>query len=145
MTTNKYTKLAADGSDLPPDAEGHQAVRVSNAMLAHSIIVTAAKAPKEMTFAQAKKWTESLEVNGWAWRLPTVEEAMFIPDRSKFPAIDKNFFPDFEEYEWIWTSTVDAEDPPSDCAWLVNLRPGYVYRGAQTLRSYVRAVRAGQL
>jgi hypothetical protein len=138
-----YTKLAADGSDLPADATGHQAVRVEHSMLVLPLIVTAQKSPEEMTWAAAKKWAESLAVNGWSWRLPTVEEAMFIPDRSKYPAIDKNFFPDFERYEWIWTSTVDAEDP-SDFAWLVNLHDGYVGRGNQSNHSYVRAVRAGQ-
>lgn len=138
-----YTKLAADGSDLPADATDHQAVRVEHSMLVLPIIVTAAKAPKQMTWANAKKWAESLTINGWSWRLPTVEEAMFIPDRSKYPAIDKNFFPDFEEYEWIWTSTVDAEDP-SDGAWVVYLRFGGVGRGDRAYHGYVRAVRAGQ-
>jgi hypothetical protein len=138
-----YTKLAADGTDLPADATDHQAVRISNPLLVHSIIVTAHHAPEEMTWAEAKKWAESLHVNGWSWRLPTVEEAMFIPDRSKFPAIDKEFFPDFEEYEWIWTSTIDAEDP-SVYAWGVALPYGYVARSLQASHSSVRAVRAGQ-
>jgi hypothetical protein len=138
-----YTKLAADGSDLPADATGHQAVRVENSMLVLPLIVTAMKAPKKMTWADAKKWAESLTINGWSWRLPTVEEAMFIPDRSKYPAIDKNFFPDFEGYEWIWTSTVDAEDP-SGCAWYVTLRSGDVARDSQSDHDDVRAVRAGQ-
>jgi hypothetical protein len=141
--TTIYTKLAADRSDLPADATGHQAVRVANVMMTHSIIVTAAKAPSEMNWEDAKKWAESLTINGWSWRLPTVEEAMFIPDRAKFPAVDKNFFPDFEGYEWIWTSTVDAEDP-SDYAWGVDLRNGAVARDGQTNQSDVRAVRAGQ-
>jgi hypothetical protein len=143
MSANNYTKLAADGTDLPADATGHLAVRVSNVMLAHSIIITAQKAPEEMTWEDAKKWAESLTINGWAWRLPTVEEAMFIPNRSKYPAVDKSFFPDFEEYEWIWTSTVDAEDP-SDYAWGVALHGGNVGRYSQTDHDDVRAVRAGQ-
>jgi hypothetical protein len=141
--TTIYTKLAADGSDLPADATGHQAVRIEHSMLVLPLIVTAMKAPKEMTWADAKKWAESLTINGWSWRLPTVEEAMFIPDRSKYPAIDKNFFPEFEGYEWIWTSTVYAE-VPSVYAWLVNLHYGDVNRSYQTYRYYVRAVRAGQ-
>lgn len=141
--TTFYTKLAADGTDLPPDATGHQAVRVSNPMLAHSIIVTAFHTPKEMSWKQAKKWAEELDTNGWSWRLPTVEEAMLIPDRSKYPAIDKNFFPDFEEYEWIWTSTPDAE-VPSGYAWYVSLHYGYVNRDYQSFHNPVRAVRAGQ-
>lgn len=139
-----YTKLSADGSDLPADAAAdHKAVRIEHSMLVLPIVVTAHHAPKEMNWKAAKKWAESLDTNGWSWRLPAVEEAMFIADRSKYPAIDKNFFPDFDGYEWIWTSTVDAEDP-SDVAWLVDLHGGAVTRGYQTNHSYVRAVRAGQ-
>jgi hypothetical protein len=96
-----------------------------------------------MTWKAAKAWAESLDINGWSWRLPTVEEAMLIPDRSKYPAIDKSFFPDFDGWEYIWTSTVDAEDP-SDYAWLVHLRDGVVGRGGQGGHNDVRAVRAGQ-
>lgn len=140
---NRFTKIAGDGSDLPADATGHQAVRIEHSMLVLPIIVTAMKAPKEMTWTDAKKWAESLTINGWSWRLPTVEEAMFIPDRSEYPAIEKSFFPDFEGYEWIWTSTIDAEDP-SDCAWIVALHGGNVDRDGQTLHGNVRAVRAGQ-
>lgn len=138
MTT--YTKLGADGQ--PTEGE-HQAVRVEHPLLAQPIIVTAFHAPKEMTWKQAQKWAEGLDINGWSWRLPTVDEAAFIPDRTKYPALDKTFFPDFEEYEWIWTSTPDAEYP-SDYAWFVDLRGGYVYRGSQTDHGSVRAVRAGQ-
>lgn len=138
-----YTKLAADGSDLPADATDHKAVRVEHSALVLPLIVTAHHAPKEMTWKAAKKWAESLDINGWSWRLPTVEEAMFIPDRSKYPAVDVNFFPDFKGYEWIWTSTPDAESP-SDDAWIVFLHGGSVLRNNQTTHYYVRAVRAGQ-
>jgi hypothetical protein len=140
MTT--YTKLAADGSDLPADATGHQAVRVEHPLLAHPFIVTSMKAPKAMTHKQAKKWAESLDVYGWSWRLPG-EEAAFIPDRFKYPATPKLYFPDLEENEWIWMDVVDAEIP-SGCAWFVGLRGGYVDRGYRTDHYYVRAVRAGQ-
>jgi hypothetical protein len=141
MTT--YTKLAADGTDLPADATDHQAVRISHPMLATPFIVTALHAPNQLTWKKAKEWAESLDIYGWSWRLPTVEEAMFIPDRSKYPAVDKSFFPDFEDYEWIWTSTPDAE-APSDCAWVVGLHLGYVGRRYQAFHGRVRAVRAGQ-
>lgn len=140
MTT--YTKLAADGSDLPADATGHLAVRVEHPLLAQPLIVTSMKAPKAMTRAQAKKWAESLDVYGWSWRLPG-EEGMFIPDRLKYPATPKLYFPDLEEYEWIWLDVVDAEDP-SACAWVVGLHFGGVGRGYQADHANVRAVRAGQ-
>jgi hypothetical protein len=140
MTT--YTKLAADGSDLPADATGHLAVRIEHPLLAQPLIVTSMKAPKAMTRAQAKKWAESLDVYGWSWRLPG-EEGMFIPDRLKFPATPKLYFPDLEEYEWIWLDVVDAEDP-SDYAWVVYLRYGDVTRDDQADHGSARAVRAGQ-
>ena len=140
---NTYTKLGADGADLPADATGHQAVRVDHPLLTRPIIVTSMKAPEDMNQEDAKKWAESLTINGWSWRLPAVEEAVFIPDRSKYPAIDKSFFPDFDEYEWIRTSTVDAAFP-SGVAWIVFLRYGFVIRSHQALHYGVRAVRAGQ-
>lgn len=140
MTT--YTKLAADGTDLPADATGHLAVRVEHPLLAQPLIVTSMKAPKAMTRAQAKKWAESLDVYGWSWRLPG-EEAAFIPDRLKYPATPKLYFPDLEEYEWIWLDVVDAEDP-SVYAWIVYLHNGFVNRNDQTHHNYVRAVRAGE-
>jgi hypothetical protein len=141
--TTIYTKLGADGADLPADATDHKAVRIEHPMLARPLIVTAYHAPKEMTQKQAVKWAESLDVNGWSWRAMTVEEAMWIPDRTKYPATPKLYFPDLEEYEWIWTSSVDAESP-SDYAWSVGLRYGYVARDDQPNHYSVRAVRAGQ-
>ncbi|MGE0803586.1 MAG: DUF1566 domain-containing protein, partial [Lautropia sp.] len=67
----------------------------------------------------------------------------FIPDRSKYPALPKEFFPDTAEYEWIWTSTVDAEDP-AGCAWYVYMHDGYSDRYPRADHNHVRAVRAGQ-
>jgi hypothetical protein len=137
------TKIGRDGQDLPADAPDHVAVRIEHPLLARPLIVTAHRSPKEMTWKQAAKWAESLDVNGWSWRLPTVEEAFFIPDRSKYPALDANFFPDFAGYEWIWTSTPDAETP-AGYAWFVNLGGGASDRDGRSYRSHVRAVRAGQ-
>ena len=139
----RYTKLDASGVALPADATGHNAVQVDHPLLACPLIVTAHRSSKEMTWKQAAKWAEGLDINGWSWRLPTVEEAFLIPDRSKYPALDVNFFPDFESYEWIWTSTPDAE-APSGCAWFVGLGGGGSGRDYQTDHGHVRAVRAGQ-
>lgn len=139
----RRTKLAADGSDLPIDATHHLAVRIEHDLLARPLIITAYHAPKRCAWKPAQKAAESFDVNGWSWRAPTVDEAAFIPDRSKYPALDKSFFPDLEEYEWIWTSTVDAGSP-SDYAWFVGLQDGDVYRSGQSGQFRVRAVRAGQ-
>lgn len=139
----RYTKLDASGAALPADATGHNAVQVDHPLLARPLIVTAHRAAKEMTWKQTAKWAEGLDVNGWSWRLPTVEEAFLIPDRSKHPALDVNFFPDFADYEWIWTSTPDAESP-AGYAWFVYLGHGVSGRFNQSFRGHVRAVRAGQ-
>ncbi len=136
-----YTKL---GADLSPVDTDHQIVRVEHSLLAAPLFVTAHFAPKEMSWKAAKKWAESLELGGLAWRLPTVEEAFFIPDRSKYPAYDSTVFIGTKvSYPWIWTSTLDAEDP-SGCAWDVYLLVGDSDRHYQGYRAHVLAVRAGQ-
>lgn len=139
-----YTNLAADGSDLPADATGHLAVRVDRDILAAPLIVTAHRSPKAMTWSQAKKWAESLDINGWSWRLPTVEEAFLMVDRGRAaePALPPEFFPECDG-EWIWTGTEDAQ-PPSGYAWFVLLYGGVSDRLHRDGRLHVRAVRAGQ-
>ena len=139
MTT--YTKLAAD---LTPADTDHAIVRIEHPLLAMPLLVTAQFAPKEMNWKAAKKWAESLKLGGFAWRLPTVEEAFFIPDRSKYPAFDPSVFVGAKDrYPWIWTGTVDAESP-SGYAWLVALNFGYSGRLSQVSHDHVLAVRAGQ-
>jgi hypothetical protein len=139
MTT--YTKLAADLSPVDTD---HQIVRIEHPLLVVPLLVTAHFAPKEMTWKAAKKWAESLDLGGLAWRLPTIEEAFFIPDRSKYPAYDSTVFVGAKEkYPWIWTSTVDADDP-SGFAWDVYLHDGDSGRFYQDGLYLVLAVRAGQ-
>lgn len=140
----RYTKLDADGSVLPDDATGHLAVKVERDILARPLIVTAHRSSKTMTWKEARTWAESLDINGWSWRLPTVEEAFLLVDRARqdAPALPPEYFPDCEG-EWIWTATKDAL-PPSGCAWLVDLSNGYSGRDHQCSHGRVRAVRAGQ-
>jgi len=140
----KLTKLAADGTDLPADAAGHLAVRLDHGLLAQPIVWTAHRSEKRLTWKQAVKWAEKLDINGWSWRLPTVEEAFLLPDRSRteYALVDPAFFPDCDG-EWIWTSTEDLV-PPSGCAWSVGLAYGYSGLGPRSNRGRVRAVRVGQ-
>ena len=140
----KLTKIGANGEALPDDAEGHEVVRIERDILARPLFVTAQRSPERMTWADAKKWAEGLTINGWSWRLPTVEEAFMIPDRSRaeYPAVDPKFFPDCDG-EWIWTSTEDAQ-PPAGYAWYVYLAIGGSYRYDVGYHARVRAVRAGQ-
>jgi len=137
----QYTKLDSTGAALPPEADGHLAVQVEHPLLAAPLIFTAHRS-KAMTHKAAIKWAADLDINGWSWRLPTVEEAFFLADRSKYPALDVKYFPDFDG-EWIWTSTLDAENP-SVYAWLVDLDDGDSTRPPQSRRYHVRAVRASQ-
>jgi len=137
----QYTKLDSTGAALPPEADGHPAVQVEHPLLAAPLIFTARRS-KPMSHNKAIKWAAGLDTNGWSWRLPTVEEAFFLADRSKYPALDVKYFPDFDG-EWIWTSTLDAENP-SDCAWFVDLDDGDFSRLRQSHHLHVRAVRASQ-
>lgn len=141
-----YTKLAADGSDLPADSnEKHLAVRVEHPMLKAPIVVSAYRCSKrELTFKSAQKAAAEHDAYGWNWRAPGVEEAFFIADRTRSDCqLDKNFFPDAETYEWTWTADVDSASPSVD-AWGVALGDGDAFRYGQGGRCDVRAVLAGQ-
>lgn len=143
MTT--YTLLS--GALAPADKGAHQIVRIEHELLAKPLFVAADFSPTRMNWPDAKKWAEALTLGGHSWRLPTVEEAFFIPDRSKYPAFDREIFMGADErWPWIWTSTPDAEDPepPSGFAWDVGLSGGDSSRGYQSYESRVLAVRAGQ-
>lgn len=143
-TVYKLTKLAADGTDLSVDATGHLAVRLDHGLLARPLIWTAHRSPERMTWLDAKRWAEGLDINGWQWRLPTVEEAFLLCDRSRttYPLVDPAYFPDCEG-EGIWTATEDLV-PPAGYAWDVFLNGGLSNRSVTDFHSHVRAVRAGQ-
>lgn len=140
-----YTKLAADGTDLPADStEKHLAVRVDHPLLKAPIVIAAYRTGDSVTFKKAQAAAEKHEAYGWQWRLPTVEELFLVADRTNAKErLDPNFFPDAEGYEYTWSGTVDAESP-SDYAWDVYLGNGYCLRGLQGGDYFVRAVRAGQ-
>lgn len=140
----RYTKLNDDGSDLPVEAGGHKAVRVDHPLLKQPMIWTAERSLKSLTWKEAKKWAEGLDINGWSWRLPTVEEAFLLCDRSRTttPAIPVEYFPDCDG-DWIWTGTEDLV-PPAGGAWGVGLSYGGSIRYYQAGTARVRAVRSGQ-
>ncbi len=142
--TIKYTKLAADGTDLSDDATGHLAVRIERDILAQPIILTAHRSPKTMTWPDATKWADALDIYGWSWRLPTIEEAVLLVDysRTSTPLLPPDYFPDCEN-EWSWTGSEDLT-PPSGFARCVLLCHGGSDFYRQSGRFHVRAVRAGQ-
>jgi hypothetical protein len=137
-----YTAIDINGQAMAPG--DHKAVRVDHPLLAQPMIWTAHRSKERLTWKKAKAWAESLDINGWSWRLPTVEEAFLLCDRTRAesPAVPVEFFPDCEG-EWIWTGTEDAQ-PPAGYAWDVNLNHGNSNRFTQYYGNHVRAVRAGQ-
>lgn len=139
----KPTYIAIDATGQAMEPGEHQAVRVEHPLLAQPIIWTAHRSEKRLPWQQAKAWAEKLDINDWSWRLPTVEEAFLLCDRSRAegPAVPTEFFPDCDG-EWIWTGTEVASN--SGAAWLVTL--GYGFSGwLNRSDDYrVRAVRAGQ-
>lgn len=139
----RLTKIGADGAALPDTATDHVAVQLDHPLLAKPIVWAAKRSPKAMTWKRAETYASKLDVGGWTWRLPTVEEAFLLPDRTKYPSLDVSFFPDFDadDYEWIWTGTQAAG--LSGCAWDVYLNNGFSFRYSRTSEGFVRAVRAG--
>jgi hypothetical protein len=139
-----YTKLAADGSDLPADStEKHLAVRVDHPLLKIPLIVAAYRCGK-FVWKNAAKKAEAHDAYGWQWRLPpsrSCSSSPIAPTRRTRYRRNSSRTP--KDYEWTWSSTVDAQSP-SGFAWGVDLGYGYSFRGYQGDHGAVRAVRAGQ-
>jgi hypothetical protein len=75
------------------------------------------------------------------WRLPTIEELLYITDKGRvIPAIDPTF--KYVSSDVYWSSTTLASD--SSYAWTVYFDYGYDYRNGKTYEYYVRCVRGGQ-
>jgi hypothetical protein len=153
VSSYRLTKIGKDGVGLPAHATGHDVVLLERDILARPLYWTAQRSSARMTWAEAKAWAESLTINGWLWRLPTVEEAVLLCDRSRTqePVVNPAYFPDCDG-EGIWTNTEDRLPPfgnlarfaGPEVAWLVGLRYGYSDRFDSGLRLHVRAVRAGR-
>ena len=136
MITRAFTKISAQGVDLPADATEWVAVRDEQTKL----IWSATEQKKSLKWAEAKTAADKLDLCGWSWRLPTVEELFLLADRTRArPAIDTEFFPKCKS-DWYWTSTLDAESP-SGYAWFVDFYGGYSRRFDQDSECFVCAVR----
>ncbi|MDE2098655.1 MAG: DUF1566 domain-containing protein [Patescibacteria group bacterium] len=103
------SKIGADGAVLSADATDHQAIAVLRDLLAHPIYVANASPPSPVTWKEARAWAEGLTINGWAWRLATVEEAFLVCDHNrKGCVLDPQYFSKVE-IGWAWTSTEDPD------------------------------------
>lgn len=136
--TSKLIKIAADGTEMPPDAKGHVAVLHTALGLmfpAHDIYDGA------LRWKEIHKPCEDLVLAGANdWRPVTIEEGFLFCDRTRWnPAFDPEFFPGLKP-DWYWTGTVDVS-APSSCAWCVDLDFGYAYIFDQCIRGRVLACR----
>ena len=93
------------------------------------------------TWAEAKAYCESLDLEGSEWRLPTIKELMTIVDETRSaPAIDGAAFPDTtNDYAWTSSPVAGAE---SD-AWAVSFRFGFDGSFGSTTKQHARCVHAG--
>lgn len=138
-----YTRLAADLSLWTGDPTEHPLVQVEHPLLARPIIVTAIKAP-EATRDQQRKWAETLQLGGHAFRLWEVQEAVLCFDYTSSDdlRLPTEFFPDSES-EWMWTNTPD-NTPPAGYGRVVLLDDGLVSIHLESNRYSARAVLVGQ-
>ena len=75
---------------------------------------------------------------GGPWRVPTVDELMTLPDRSRHsPAIDTEIFPDTEN-AYYWTGTPTAWN--KSAVWVVDFGYGVVNGLRRSLSGCLRAV-----
>ena len=91
----------------------------------------------------AVTYCSSLTLGGFAdWRLPSIDELMYIADRSKRnPAIDTSYFTNVvSSYYWSSTTVVGYEYD----AWRVYFGGGYDGWSYKSNSRYVRCVRDGQ-
>lgn len=139
MSTSRFEKIAADGSDLPVEAVDWAVVRDNTTGLEWQ----AGQSDKRLNHADALKYCASLPLSGGGWRLPTrVELLSLLDDTRHEPAIDIAFFPATKS-NWYWTATPAAWSP-SDAAWFVLFGYGYSYWHSRYYECFARAVRARQ-
>jgi hypothetical protein len=100
---------------------------------------------QQMVYSLAVEWINSLNKRSFAgfndWRLPTLEEAMTLMERSPNSAglyIDPVF--NSKQRSWMWT----ADRGETESAWYVNFNYGYSkLNRIKSGNNHVRAVRLG--
>jgi hypothetical protein len=98
---------------------------------------------QQMVYNLAMEWINNLNKRGFAgfndWRLPTLEEAMTLMERSPN---SEGFYidPIFNSKQRLWMWTADRKD--ADLAWYVNFNYGYSQLNRTKFgNNYIRAVR----
>lgn len=139
----KYTKLAADGSELPGDATDPQAIRVERDMLSQPIIVANVMPPKAMPLAKLKEWAAGLTICGWSWRIAHFEELIMVPDyECPECALDIGVFTKINPNNWFITDTPYPRVAGDFRGVFLNDGLSFCDRGDDRL--HASAVRAGQ-
>jgi hypothetical protein len=138
----KLTKIGAEGQELPDDAAGHEVVRVDRDLLAHPLFIANVSPPKAVTWKEAGAWAQALTINGWAWRLATVEEAFLTCNHNRKGGVLDPVYFDKVQIGWAWTSNEDPDN--SGYARFVDLYYGFSFWDHQDARYRALAVRASQ-
>ncbi len=103
------------------------------------LIWTQATSPASMSYEDAVTYCSEFNLNGNAWRLPSVNElATLVDERTVSPAIDTSTFPDTAPNHYYWSQTEWAGSDP-DLPWGLNYNDGYSGHGRDDL--LVRCVR----
>jgi len=147
-----YTKLDANGNELPDDAAAWAMIRDNitgliweNKTADGSIHDTGTATNWNNAQIFIISQFNARKFGGYNdWRLPTVKELSSIVDRSIIlasPAINTDYFPNTASSSY-WSSTTYASIPES--AWLVSFRSGGLSYGKKSCSGgQVRAVRSG--
>ena len=149
-----YTKLDAEGDDLPDSATEWSMVRDNVTGLIWEVKTDDGSIHDKDTWYTWQNAQDVFiaELNSSSfgehsdWRVPTIKELASIIDYGKItPNIDANYFPNTlcKEASYYWSSTTDASR--TSYAWGIFFCYGHNYGRYYKLNSYyVRAVRGGQ-
>ncbi|MBK1641535.1 hypothetical protein CKO12_06515 [Chromatium okenii] len=139
-----FTKLDADGNELPATATDHTCVRDNVTGLIWQVKLS----DSEFTFDQTAGYVTSVNATGLCgfndWRMPDVKELVGIVNHGKTdPTIDTNYFLNMPSDSGFWSGSPLAYD--SYGAWGVYFYDGYAYGyDFRYFDFHVRLVRGGQ-
>ena len=141
LTVPPFIKVSAKGKKLPASAKDWAATICTKYRTARGLpLMFTARDLGSHTYEASLKTPEGFELLGFKdWYQPDATESAFMLDRSKYPAMDPQFF--IGEPGWQWTREPVASD--SSCAFGVSLgygRVGWNGRGSSGLVRLCREV-----